>query len=297
MKKRLWIPGLILMLQMTQVYAAAPTTEIQKLGYALGFSLGNMLKQDRFGAGELDIKIVQSAISDVLNKVEPKLSSDKLQATIQAYQASKQSDSKSAPPPRKDLSYTLGFSLGSMLQQERFTLTEIDLGFLTAAIDDVLNGAEPQLPMDKMQAAMQTYQIRKQAEMKTRASVALQKSRDWLMGNGKKKGIKTTPNGLQYKILKSGKGKKPLATDTVEVHYEGRLISGKVFDSSIQRGEPVTFPVNGVIKGWQEALVMMASGSKWEVYIPPELAYGERGTGAIGPNEALVFQIELIGVK
>jgi len=105
-------------------------------------------------------------------------------------------------------------------------------------------------------------------------------------------------SGMQYIVLNQGEGEKPSATDTVEVHYEGSLINGTVFDSSIKRGEPATFPVNGVIKGWQEALQLMEVGTKWKVFIPSELAYGEQGAGgAIGPNETLIFEMELLAIK
>jgi FKBP-type peptidyl-prolyl cis-trans isomerase FklB len=122
---------------------------------------------------------------------------------------------------------------------------------------------------------------------------------EFLAANAKKEGVKTTKSGLQYLVLKSGSGKTPAAADKVEVHYHGTLINGKVFDSSVERGEPITFGVTQVIKGWQEALQLMKEGDKWRVFIPSDMAYGPRGTpgGPIGPNEALVFEIELLHVK
>jgi FKBP-type peptidyl-prolyl cis-trans isomerase FklB len=120
----------------------------------------------------------------------------------------------------------------------------------------------------------------------------------FLADNKKKEGIKTTASGLQYKVIKDGTGKTPKATDTVSTHYRGTLISGKEFDSSYKRGEPAEFPVNGVIKGWTEALQLMKEGAKWQLFIPSELAYGERGAGQdIGPNSTLIFDIELLSVK
>lgn len=121
---------------------------------------------------------------------------------------------------------------------------------------------------------------------------------EFLAANAKKEGVKTTPSGLQYIVLKEGKGKKPGPTDEVEVHYHGTLTNGKVFDSSVERGEPASFPVNRVIPGWTEALQMMTEGSKWRVFIPSKLAYKERGAPpVIGPNEVLIFEIELLHVK
>jgi FKBP-type peptidyl-prolyl cis-trans isomerase FklB len=119
----------------------------------------------------------------------------------------------------------------------------------------------------------------------------------FLAENGKKKGVTTTASGLQYEVLKAGDGPKPAATDKVNVHYHGTLINGKVFDSSVERGQPITFGVQEVIKGWTEALQLMPVGSKWKIFIPSQLAYGEQGAGGdIGPNEALVFEVELLGI-
>jgi FKBP-type peptidyl-prolyl cis-trans isomerase FklB len=116
--------------------------------------------------------------------------------------------------------------------------------------------------------------------------------------NAKKDGVKVLPSGLQYKVLKSGSGKTPTATDKVSTHYHGTLIDGTVFDSSVERGEPVSFPVDGVIPGWTEALLLMKEGDKWQLVVPPDLAYGERGAGGrIGPNSTLIFEVELLSVE
>ena len=125
-----------------------------------------------------------------------------------------------------------------------------------------------------------------------------ERAEKFLMENKAKEGVKTLPSGLQYKVIKDGEGKTPKLTDTVVTHYRGTLLDGTEFDSSYKRNEPAEFPVNRVIKGWTEALQLMKEGSKWMLYIPPNLAYGERGAGrAIGPNETLVFEIELLKVK
>ncbi len=118
-----------------------------------------------------------------------------------------------------------------------------------------------------------------------------------LAENKKKEGVKTLPSGLQYKVIKEGTGKTPKATDTVVTQYKGTLVNGTEFDSSYKRGEPATFPVNGVIRGWTEALQLMKEGSTWQIVVPPELAYGEQGAGPIGPNATLIFEVELVSVK
>lgn len=130
------------------------------------------------------------------------------------------------------------------------------------------------------------------------AQSALEKGRQFLQENGTKEGVITTPSGLQYKVLRPGSGKQPKATDVVEVHYEGRLIEGTIFDSSYARGETIEFPLDGVIAGWTEGVALMKEGAKYQLYIPSELAYGEDGAGGdIGPDETLIFDVELIKVR
>jgi FKBP-type peptidyl-prolyl cis-trans isomerase FklB len=137
-----------------------------------------------------------------------------------------------------------------------------------------------------------------QKVLKEQAAKNLSVSKAFLAENGKKEGIKTLPSGLEYKVLTEGSGKMPKAEDTVTVHYKGTLIDGTEFDSSYKRGQPATFKVKGVIKGWTEALQLMKEGSKWQLFIPPELGYGERAAGPqIPPNSALIFEVELISVK
>ena len=137
-----------------------------------------------------------------------------------------------------------------------------------------------------------------EAKQKTDGEKNVKDGEAFLAANAKKEGVKTLPSGLQYKVIKSGAGKSPKATDTVKVHYHGTLIDGTVFDSSVERKEPATFPVNGVIPGWIEGLQLMKEGDKWQLFIPAKLAYGERGAGQdIGPNSALIFEVELLEVK
>ena len=155
--------------------------------------------------------------------------------------------------------------------------------------------AEAQAVLTQLQADMR----KKQEEKTQQAGEANQKEGEaFLAANKAKPGVVTLPSGLQYKILKEGTGPKPTATDSVVCNYQGTLINGTEFDSSYKRGEPATFPVNGVIKGWTEALQLMPVGSKWQLFIPPDLAYGARGAGAdIGPNATLIFEVELLSIK
>ena len=193
------------------------------------------------------------------------------------------------------LSYTLGVRIGQSLKHQDL---QIDAQAFARAVDDVLRGADLAMTREEMQAALNAYQQRKQAERKAAAETALAKGKAFLEANAKKPGVVALPDGLQYKVLQEGKGPKPTATDTVSVHYRGTLLDGTEFDSSYKRGTPTEFRVGGVIKGWQEALQLMPVGSKWQLWIPPELAYGTKGAGGvIGPNEVLSFEVELLEIK
>ena len=173
---------------------------------------------------------------------------------------------------------------------------------LAAAMKDIFAGAKPQLTDEEVQQVMQDFQKKMMAKQMAAREEGLAKNKGegekFLAENKKKEGVKTTASGLQYKVIKDGTGKTPKATDTVKTHYRGTLINGTEFDSSYKRGEPAEFPVNGVIKGWTEALQLMKEGAKWQLFIPSNLAYGERGAGqAIGPNATLIFDIELLDIE
>ena len=193
------------------------------------------------------------------------------------------------------LSYMLGFRIGSGLHGQG--MREIDAAALAAAIDDVLNQRPPRLTEEEMRAAEAEYRAGFAAVQAREAESNLEAGRAFLASNAGNEGVVEMPDGLQYRILRAGDGPKPSADDRVVVHYRGRLLDGTEFDSSYRRGEPAEFMVGGVIQGWQAALKAMPKGSHWEVWIPAALAYGERGAGgAIGPNQALHFEIELIEV-
>jgi FKBP-type peptidyl-prolyl cis-trans isomerase len=186
--------------------------------------------------------------------------------------------------------YAIGLQIGARMQG-----ANLDSNAIAAGIRDAVSGAKPQLTDEEMQAAVTAVQKKMQnAEEQAQAANA-KAGETFLADNAKKPGVTTTASGLQYKVNASGKGKTPKATDTVSVNYKGSLVSGKVFDES--HGEPVTFPVNQVIPGWTEALQLMKEGDKWTLYIPAKLAYGENAPPSIGPNQVLVFDVELVAVK
>ncbi len=196
-------------------------------------------------------------------------------------------------------SYSIGVQMGTQIATIKDFINEdaILMGF-----KDSFAGKEPQISQEDMKLAMQAFQQKmaeqKQAEQKVAATSNKADGDKFLSENKSKEGIKTTESGLQYKVLVEGKGATPAATDTVVTHYVGTSINGNEFDSSYKRNSPATFPVNGVIKGWTEALQLMKVGARWQLFIPSELAYGARGAGAnIGPNEVLIFEIELLEIK
>ena len=192
-------------------------------------------------------------------------------------------------------SYAMGVEIAQGLIRQGI---KVNADAFSLALRDVLSGREPRLPAKELQAVLAKQEERIVQERQAAAQKNKAATEAFLAENKKKEGIHVLPSGVQYRVLAEGKGAKPKTTDTVTVHYRGTLINGKEFDSSYGRGEPATFPINGVIKGWQEVLPMMQEGAKWQVFIPPHLAYGERGAGgAIGPNETLIFDIELIAVK
>jgi FKBP-type peptidyl-prolyl cis-trans isomerase FklB len=196
-------------------------------------------------------------------------------------------------------SYSLGYQFGQSFKSQG---VDINLDIYASGIRDAFGGKEPQMSQEEIRATLTSLQQRvmaaRQKELREKAEKNLKESKAFLVENKKKKGIKTLPSGLQYKVLTEGSGKMPKAEDTVTVNYKGTLIDGTEFDSSYKRGQPATFQVNGVIKGWTEALQLMKVGAKWQLFIPPELAYGERGAGStIAPNSTLIFEVELLTVK
>jgi FKBP-type peptidyl-prolyl cis-trans isomerase FklB len=201
---------------------------------------------------------------------------------------------------KQKASYAIGMNVGSGMKRQGI---DVDSAALVQGLKDALAGNKPLMTEDEARAAitkLQTeMQSQAQAKAKQEGDANQKEGAAYLAANKGKEGVVTLPSGLQYKILKEGTGAKPTAADSVVCNYRGTLINGTEFDSSYKRGEPATFPVGGVIKGWTEALQLMPVGSKWQLFIPSDLAYGPRGTpgGPIGPNSTLVFEVELLSIK
>ncbi|MCL4156484.1 UNVERIFIED_CONTAM: hypothetical protein GTU68_043820 [Idotea baltica] len=194
------------------------------------------------------------------------------------------------------LGYTVGAQIAADILQGGLS-DEIDLEAFLAAQRDILSGAQPRLNAEEMQAAQQSFQLKQQQAFLAIATENKTKGDAYLAENKEKKGVVTTESGLQYEILREGKGAQPEESSTVNVHYKGTLIDGTVFDSSYERNQPADFPVAGVIPGFSEGLLLMKEGGQYKFTIPSEIAYGEQGPATIGPNQVLVFEVELIAIK
>jgi FKBP-type peptidyl-prolyl cis-trans isomerase FklB len=197
------------------------------------------------------------------------------------------------------VSYSIGLDIGRNLKDQSI---EVDPTLLARGIQDAISDGKRLLTEEEVQTVMTAFQQEMQAKAAAKGKEVgdknLKEGNQFLAENKKKKGIVTLPSGLQYKVITEGKGKKPKATDTVTTQYKGTLIDGTEFDSSYKRGQPASFPVSGVIPGWTEALQLMPVGSKWQLFVPPALAYGPRGAGQqIGPNATLIFEVELLSIQ
>jgi FKBP-type peptidyl-prolyl cis-trans isomerase FklB len=201
--------------------------------------------------------------------------------------------------PLQRSSYAIGVDIGRSVKRQPI---DFDAKAIAAGLIDGYSGGTLALTDSELKEVLAKLQdeFRTKAAAKQQQALAenQKKGEQFLVDNAKKEGVKTTASGLQYQVIKSGTGKTPGKKDTVKVHYHGTLVDGTVFDSSVDRGEPISFPVDGVIPGWTEALQLMKEGDKWKIFIPSSLAYGERGAGdKIGPNSALVFEVELLAVE
>ncbi|GAX61468.1 peptidyl-prolyl isomerase [Candidatus Scalindua japonica] len=195
------------------------------------------------------------------------------------------------------MSYILGTQVGNFSKQSEL---EVSLEILTKGLNDVVKGSKLEMTQDEINAAMGSFQQKAQEKLQAarmaEGTENIRKGLAFLGANKKKAGVKETASGLQYKVITMGEGAKPKATDKVKVHYSGTLIDGKEFDSSYKRNQPAEFGLNQVIKGWTEGVQLMNVGSKYEFYIPSRLAYGLNGPASIGPNQTLIFTVELLDI-
>ncbi len=207
---------------------------------------------------------------------------------------------------KEKYSYAFGVDLGNQLLKLSLAPGDVDPELLARGIKDAMSGNSTLLTKEELRASLAGLQaeVKRRKLLPPSPGTELSPAKDrkaneeFLAENAKKEGVVTLPSGLQYKILRVGEGRKPTLNDTVVCHYRGTLIDGTEFDSSYSRTEPAIFAVRGVIAGWTEALQLMPVGSKWQLFIPPDLAYGERGSGSqIGPNETLIFEVELLAIK
>ncbi len=193
------------------------------------------------------------------------------------------------------LSYALGVSFGQQIAQANLPIT--DFQSFAKGMEVIIKGTAPEVDFAECQKLLNDFFTKIQEEENKKFNANKEEGDKFLKENAKRSEVVTTPSGLQYEVIVEGKGNKPTATDVVRVHYHGTLIDGTVFDSSVNRGTPAEFGVNQVIKGWVEALQLMSVGSKYKLYIPSELAYGQQGAGAmIKPNSALIFEVELLDI-
>jgi len=222
-----------------------------------------------------------------------------LMAAILIFVGLAQAQDSSPLKEQKDkVSYSIGMEIGKNLKRQN---VDINPEHLARGLKDAFAGGKPLMTDQEMNETLTQFQkemmVKQQEASKKMGEKNKQEGEAFLAENKKKAGIVTLPSGLQYKVIKAGSGNKPKSSDTVTVHYKGTLTNGTEFDSSYRRGQPVSFPVNGVIPGWTEALQLMEEGAKWEVFIPSTLGYGERGAGReIGPNATLIFEIELVSI-
>ena len=231
-----------------------------------------------------------------ISKVLLLLSCILILASFQVLAADSASDLKSQ---RDRESYSIGYQVGASIKMDG---VEVDFDRLVQGLKDAMNNKEPKMEKEEMKNLIVDLKTKAREaqikELQEQKAANTEESREFLVANKLKEGVMTTESGLQYKVLKEGKGISPGPDDTVTVNYRGRFIDGTEFDSSYERGEPAKFKVKGVIKGWTEAMQMMKPGARWELYIPPKLAYGGRGAPpSIPPNKVLVFEVELLAIE
>lgn len=271
----------------------------QKVSYIIGHNIGSSIAKDELG---VDADALVAAVKNGLAKQPSTISPEETRAAMMAFQQlmmAKQAPQGAAPAASKvdmkKVSSIIGHNIGSGISGDGI---DADADSMSAGLKAGLANKESQISEEDSKAVMEIFQKEMMAKQEALAKEAAKVGEAFLTSNKAKKGVSVTKSGLQYEVIKSGSGKTPTTADNVTTHYTGTLIDGTKFDSSVDRGEPATFPVTGVIKGWTEALQLMKEGDKWKLFIPYGLAYGERGSPPrIPPYAALIFEIELIKVN
>jgi FKBP-type peptidyl-prolyl cis-trans isomerase len=275
----------------------APRSDDDKASYAIGTQVGGSLERVK---DRLDIKGVVAGLKDAVAGKKSRFSDEEMSKAMMDLQSAMQGGA-AAPADdaaKEKAGEAVGRQVGTSLARFKDSLS---LRQVVAGLQDKASGKPLKLTDQEMSTAMQAFQQKAQAAQmagqKESGEKNLKEGAAYLEKNKKNPKVAVTASGLQYEVLKAGTGKKPKASSTVRVHYVGTLIDGTEFDSSVKRGQPAEFPVNGVIPGWTEALQMMPVGSKWRIVLPGAIAYGDRGAGAqIGPNAVLVFEVELLAI-
>ena len=266
---------------------------MKDFSYSLGYEMYTNNKKYKL---VLSSEKLLEGINDGYANAELKVKQDEMKAQHAAFMAHVQTGEESDFTDNGTLSYVTGYQVG-----KNFSANGIDAlnkDEVLAGFNDAKAGKEPRLDEAGRKASMAAMDEVVKAKAKAKAEAVKVESKKFLEENAKKEGVKVTESGLQYQVIKEGEGAKPKATDTVKVHYKGTLVDGKEFDSSYKRGEPISFPLNGVIKGWTEGLQLMPVGSTYRFFIPSDLGYGDRGAGADIPGgAALIFDVELIEIN
>jgi FKBP-type peptidyl-prolyl cis-trans isomerase FklB len=293
--------------------ASAPElkNDKERISYALGMRWANNLRDLRHRAVDFDQDLAVQGMLDSLAGGKTRLTEDeraavlgKLQKDLEANEKGKSAETRPASVPelkmdKEKVSYALGMRWAIDLKDLRSKSVDFDPDLIVQGMQDSLAGRKTRLTEDERFAILsKLHQDLVANEKKRLAETNLKEGETFLAANKAKEGVVTLPSGLEYKVLTQGTGPKPTANDTVVCNYRGTFIDGKEFDSSYRRGQPSTFPVAGVIRGWTEALQLMPVGSKWQLFIPPSLAYGEMGHRQdIQPNATLIFEVELLSIK
>ena len=293
-----WIMVLVVGLLAAQVSAEEPLdlkTQNDKLSYAVGVDIAKDLKQQGV---EVDVDLLTKGLKDTLSGEKLSMTEENLRATMTAFHVELGWRDAQAGKVPANVSYGIGVDAARSLKWYDF---KVDVDFVKKGLKDVLSGEKLAMTEEDLRAAMTPFQAKwrktRMTAMRLTPDEAM-KERVFRSENTKKGGVITLPSGLQYRILKAGEGKKPTDADTVEVHYRATFIDGTEFSSSPRDGQPVTLKVTRAIPGWKEALKLMPAGSKWQIFIPPRLAYKDGGWGYVtGANATLIFELELLAIK